>query len=192
MSPKVPPIQTVKQPYPSDQLDENGHLKEPISSSNLLVDPVVLADLRAEAGGLPPALLLPTTAYVKAKVGVIAQRLEETERTNEVVDKRVTDTERVTEDLMVKLKGLGGLIVAAVAVTASVLYGLDGRAQTMADKVAQASIDRDAKQDEAIKALQVESQRKALSDVRVVIMLEQLTVKSKLDVPPVILPDGGR
>lgn len=166
----IPPPQMTPQPYTSDRQ------VEPTTNPGLKLTAEQLAQLRALDPSNPGVAATP--AYVKRKVEAVAKRLD--------------DEASFTDGLLSKIKALGGLLVAVVAVTASVLVGLDTRAQGKADTVEAAALKRDAKQDAEIKALQEESQRKALSDVRVVLMLEQLTEKARLPVPPVILPDGGR
>ena len=156
---------------------------DPITSPGTKLTPEQMAILQAAAPDADtygkPKPMLATDLYVKSKVEVVAQRVD--------------DTEKFTESVLAKLKALGGLLVAVVAVTASVLLGLDTRAQSKADAVADAGATRDKKQDERIEKLEAASQRTALEGVRTTVMLEQLTEKARLPVPPpVMLPDGGR
>lgn len=169
--PKIPPPQMTPQPYTSDRQ------VEPTTNPGLKLTPEQLAQLQAVDPSATRAVATPE--YVKAKVDVVARRID--------------DEASFTDGLLRKIKALGGLIVAIVLGTATVLAGLDSRAQGKADTVEAAALARDKKQDAEIEALKAESQRKALQDVRVVVMLEQLTEKARLPVPPpVVLPDGGR
>ncbi len=162
-NPKVPPPQNVKAHWSNDP-------DEPVTNPGMKIpiDP-----------GSPS--LAATPEYVKTKVEVVTQRLD--------------DEADFTDGLLTKIKGLGGLLIGTIALTASVLVGLDTRAQNKADAVDAGSVARDRKQDAEIERLREGQQRAALESVRVVVMLEQLTEKARLPVPPpVVLPprDGGR
>jgi len=120
-----------------------------------------------------------TTGYVKRKVETVAQRLD--------------DEAGYIDKVLVKVKALGALLVASVGLTASVLVGLDVRAQSKVDAGVVPIVEAQKKLDARVGALEHGQQRAELTAMRQTVMLEQLTEKARLPVPPpALLPDGGR
>ena len=151
---------------------------EPITNPGLKLTPEQLASLRQMAPSEVPQYVA-SDEYVKSKVAVVAKRLD--------------DEAGYVDAVLGKVKALGGLLVAVVAVTASVLYGLDARSAGHADAGDAALVEANKRQDARIEKLEDAMQRAAQVDVRQTVMLEQLTEKARLPVPPpVVMPDGGR
>lgn len=169
--PRPPPPQMAPAPYTADRM------VEPPTNPGLKLTPEQLAQLRGHEAANAPSV--PTVDYVREKVAIVSRRLD--------------DESGYIDAVLGKVKALGALLVASVGVTASVLVGLDVRAQSKVDAGAAPLIEAQAKLDARVGKLENGQQRAELSSMRMTVMLEQLTEKARLPVPPpVVMPDGGR
>jgi len=159
-------------PYTADRL------VEPTTNPGLKLTPEQIESLRQFAPSEVPRHVA-STEYVKKEVTAVSLQLDEA---SGYIDK-----------VFVKVKALGALLVAAVGVTATVLVGLDGRAQNMVDAGKAPIVEVQRKLDARVSKLEDGQQRAELTAMRQTVMLEQLTEKARLPVPPpALLPDGGR
>lgn len=169
---RIPPPQMTPAPYTADRQ------VEPTTNPGLKLTPEQTESLRQYAPAEVPKYVA-SDEYVKSKVAAVAKRLD--------------DESSYIDAVMSKVKALGALLVASVGVTASVLVGLDVRAQSKVDAGAAPLIEAQAKLDARVGKLENGQQRAELTSMRQTVMLEQLTEKARLPVPPlVVMLDGGR
>jgi len=154
----------VKPPHPDNPKPQTVAQHWPAEDPN---EPVTGPHEIFPSSTTPDAELVATTTYVKRKLHATEVKAEAS----------------LVDAVIAKGRALGALVVATVAVTASVLFGLDARSQNKTDKL-EARIEK-------VEAVQ---QTAALEQVRVVTMLENLSRERGLPVPPPVPPapaDGG-
>ena len=140
------------------------------------------------SGSQPGSMPIATTAYVKRKVEVVAHAQQVMQ----------VDVEASLVDAVIaKGRALAAIVISAVAVTATVLFGLDTRAQSKVDGgIAPVAADV-AELKREVKEMKRDQQQQALEGTRTSASIDMLLRKEGIrPLPPIPPPapilDGGR